>query len=149
MTSFGLWPVLFWTILDILTLLEQCKVIPTDIILYHNIRNVLHPLMSKCATETGIPKQKLCLRPSPRVQKHAPPHRHFHLPIPKRQMRKKAKRDVVRLSSHVFTCGEAQQVKERGVSSSSSSFGGKESHRVTWRPNWHGINGNWTYQVHQ
>ena len=46
--------------------------------------------------------------------------------------------------SIIVTCGEAQQVKEWGVSFS----GEKESHRVSWRPNSHGINGDWTYQVH-
>ena len=51
---------------------------------------------------------------------------------------------IVRTSS-VFTCGEAQQVKERGVSFSSVR---KESYRVLLRHDLHGSNGNWPYQVH-
>ena len=44
----------------------------------------------------------------------------------------------------VVTCGEAQQVKERGVF---SSFGGKESYRELQIPNSHGISSDWTYRV--
>ena len=51
---------------------------------------------------------------------------------------------IVRTSS-VFTCGEAQQVKERGVSFSSSVQ--KESQTVPYRYNCHGSNGNRTYKA--
>ena len=48
------------------------------------------------------------------------------------------------VTASLFTCGEAQQVKERGVF---SSFGGKESYRELQIPNSHGISSDWTYRV--
>ena len=53
--------------------------------------------------------------------------------------------DAVSCRNVVFTCGEAQQVKERGVS---FFFVQKESYRVSLRHDLHGSNGNWPYQVH-